>query len=306
MQAGNAIKFLIIGAAAIAAIFYSSTFVVDQAQYAVKIRLGDPITTYTEPGLYFKLPFVTKIFHIDNRLLSYDADPRSIITKDKKEMEVDNYAKWRVVDPLQFYKAMRGGSISEAQARLNDIIYSQVRRVLGNHTLSEIVSGNTEFVRNAASGVISNVEAISVRREIIDEITLNSKENATDLGIEVVDVRIKRADLPKANSEAVYGRMIAERRRDAKRYRSEGEEQKLGIMSEADRDRIKIIAEVQKQAEEIRGDADAKALTVYADAYGRDPEFFMFQRSHEAYREVLQEGTTLLFSSERDFFRELK
>ncbi len=289
----------------IVGLYTLTAFVVDQTEYAVKIRLGDPVTIYKEPGLHFKLPFITRIFAVDNRLLTYDADPGSIFTKDKKEMVVDNYAKWRVVDPLKFYRTMR--STAQAQARLDDIIYSQVRQVLGKHTLSEIVSGNPHHKDETGKEVATAAsEAINLRQNLLEEITANAREEAIEFGIEIVDVRIKRADLPESNSRAVYGRMEAERRRDAKRYRSEGEEQSLGIRSAADRDRTKILAEAEKTSEQLRGRADAKALAIYATAYGKDSDFFRFQRSHDAYRETLNKDTTLLLSSERDFFQSLK
>jgi len=221
-------NLLFIAGAVAIGIVYLSTFIVDRTQYAVEIRLGDPVSVHMEPGLKFKMPFLTKVFYVDNRLLSYDADPGSVFTEDKKEMIVDAYSKWKVSDPLKFYETVR--SLMGAQSRLDDIIYSQTREVLGKHTLVEIVSGN--------------------RIDIRDTITSNSKKAAESFGIEIVDVRIKRADLPEANSLAVYGRMEAERRRQAKLYRSEGEERSLEIRSAADRDRIKILAEANKIAEE--------------------------------------------------------
>lgn len=297
MKAVNSLKILIATVVGIVVVYTATAFVIDQTEYGVKIRLGDPVSIYKEPGLNFRIPFVTRIFVVDNRLLTYDADPGSIFTKDKKEMVVDNYAKWRVVDPLKFYRTMR--STARAQARLDDIIYSQVRQVLGKHVLSEIVSGTED-------GTNIGEDAINLRQEILTEITKNARVEAKEFGIDIVDVRVKRADLPAANSRAVYGRMEAERRRDAKRYRSEGEEQSLAIRSEANRDRVKLLAEAERKAEELRGAADAEALTIYANAYEKDPEFFRFQRSHDAYRKTLKEGTTLLLSSERDFFDPLE
>ncbi|MGA1597712.1 MAG: protease modulator HflC [bacterium] len=270
--------------ALVGVIVYLSAYVVDRTQHAIEIQLGDPHEVHLEPGLKFKLPFVSQVNYLDNRLLSYDADPGSVFTKDKKEMVVDTYAKWKISDPLRFYETVK--TVSNAQARLDDIIYSQTREVLGQHTLTEIVSGN--------------------RRDIREQITAKSRDNAKAFGIEVADVRVKRADLPESNSIAVFGRMEAERKREAKRYRSEGEERALEIRSEADRDRIKIISEAKREAEILRGSADADATKIYADAYSKDPEFFAFLRSHDVYREAISQDTTLLFSSERDLFRFLK
>ena len=237
-----------------------------------------------EPGLNFKLPFVSRIIFMENRLQDYDADPGAVFTKDKKEMKVDTYSKWRVSDPLKFYETVR--TTNGAHARLDDIIYSQTREVLGQHTLIEIVSGN--------------------RKEIREAITLRSRINAEKFGIEILDVRIKRADLPEQNSQAVFGRMNAERTRQAKLYRSEGEEESLKIRSDADRERVEIIAEAKKINEETRGGADALATKIYADAYLKDTDFFKFLRSHDVYRNSLQEGTTLLMDANSKFFKYLK
>jgi len=263
---------------------YLSTYIVDKTQYAIEILLGDPVDIVLEPGLNFKLPFVSRIVFMENRLQDYDADPGAVFTKDKKEMKVDTYSKWRVSDPLKFYETVR--TTNGAHARLDDIIYSQTREILGAHTLMEIVSGN--------------------RKEIRESITLRSRKNAEKFGIEILDVRIKRADLPEQNSQSVFGRMNAERRRQAKLYRSEGEEESLKIRSDADRERVEIIAVAKKINEETRGLADAKATKIYADAYQKDMDFFKFLRSHDVYRNSLQEGTTLLMDANSKFFKYLK
>jgi len=263
---------------------YLSTYIVDKTQYAIEILLGDPVDIVLEPGLNFKFPFVSRIVFMENRLQDYDADPGAVFTKDKKEMKVDTYSKWRVSDPLKFYETVR--TTNGAHARLDDIIYSQTREILGQHTLMEIVSGN--------------------RKEIRESITLRSRKNAEKFGIEILDVRIKRADLPEQNSQSVFGRMNAERRRQAKLYRSEGEEESLKIRSDADRERVEIIAVAKKINEETRGLADAKATKIYADAYQKDMDFFKFLRSHDVYRNSLQEGTTLLMDANSKFFKYLK
>ena len=174
----------------LAAAVYLSAYIVDKTEYAIEILLGDPVEIVMKPGLNFKFPFVSRIIYMENRLQDYDADPGAVFTKDKKEMKVDTYSKWRVSNPLKFYETVR--TTGGAHARLDDIIYSQTREVLGQHTLVEIVSGN--------------------RREIREDITLRSRQNAENFGIEILDVRIKRADLPEAISHAVFGRMNAERR----------------------------------------------------------------------------------------------
>ncbi len=273
-----------IGIVLIAGAMYLSAYIVDKTEYAIEILLGDPVDIVMEPGLNFKLPFVTRIIYMENRLQDYDADPGAVFTKDKKEMKVDTYSKWRVSNPLKYYETVR--TTSGAHARLDDIIFSQTREVLGQHTLVEIVSGN--------------------RKEIREDITLRSRQNAENFGIEILDVRIKRADLPEANSQSVFGRMNAERRRQAKLYRSEGEEESLKIRSDADRERVEILAEAKKTNEETRGQADAVATKIYAESYQKDADFFKFLRSHDVYRDSLLEGTTLLMDAESKFFKYLK
>ena len=273
-----------LGILIIAGAIYLSAYIVDKTEYAIEILLGDPVDIVMEPGLNFKVPFVSRIIYMENRLQDYDADPGAVFTKDKKEMKVDTYSKWRVSSPLKFYETVR--TTAGAHARLDDIIYSQTREVLGQHTLLEIVSGN--------------------RRQIREDITLRSRQNAENFGIEILDVRIKRADLPEANSQSVFGRMNAERKRQAKLYRSEGEEESLKIRSDADRERVEILAESKKINEETRGEADAVATKIYADSYQKDSDFFKFLRSHDVYRDSLKEGTTLLMDAESDFFKYLK
>ncbi len=265
---------LLIAAAVVLIGVYSSTFIVDQTEAAIEIRLGNPIRVIEEPGLYFRLPFITEIWKIDRRLILHDIPPGAIITQDKKTMLVDNYSKWRVVDPLLFYQTVR--NLVGAQARLEDIIYSQVRETLGKYTLAEIVSDQ--------------------RADLMVQVTDNTRAEVIGFGIEMLDVRIKRADLPPENSQAVFGRMEAERVRIAKRYRSEGDETALRIRSGADRDKAEIISAAQKESEIVRGQADAEAAATYANAYNKDPEFFRFLRSQEAYRKTFVKDTTLVFS----------
>ena len=282
-MSGKLTNFGIIIVVLVAGLVYLGTYIVDKTEYAIEILLGDPVDIVMDPGLNFKIPFVSRIVFMENRLQDYDADPGAVFTKDKKEMKVDTYSKWRVKDPLKFYETVR--TTNGAHARLDDIIYSQTREVLGKHTLVEIVSGN--------------------RKEIREAITLRSRENAINFGIEILDVRIKRADLPEQNSQAVFGRMNAERRRQAKLYRSEGEEESLIIRSDADRERVEIIAEAKRINEETRGKADAESTKIYAKAFERDTDFFKFLRSHDVYRNSLQEGTTLLMDAESKFFKYL-
>ena len=260
------------------------TFTVPQWMQAVVIQLGNPVRTIREPGLYFKIPFIQDVLFFDRRLLVYDAAPKEVLTRDKQQLVVDNFARWRIVDPLQYYRSVR--SEAAAQSRLDDIVYSNLRENLGRQTLLEIVSDR--------------------RAALMAEITKRSDEKARDYGIEIVDVRIKRADLPAKNEQNVFRRMRAERERLAKKFRAEGDEEARKIRSKADKERRIIVAEAKKQSDIIRGEGDAKAVTIFADAYGRDQEFFELQRSLEAYRIAINEGTTLVLSPNAEFFQYLQ
>jgi membrane protease subunit HflC len=216
--------------------------------------------------------------------LDYDVPAREVITQDKKTILIDNFAKWKIVDPLQVYKAFQ--TQRGALQRLDDIIYSELRVELGRHELIEIVSANKSMIMSVVAG--------------------RANEKASKYGLKVLDVRIKRADLPEQNAKAVFDRMQAERERIAKRYKAEGAEQAQMIRSEAEKDREIILAEAYKTAQEIRGEGEAKAFKIYADAYKQDPKFFEFIRSMEAYRKTFSKGTTMVLSPDSEFLRFLK
>jgi len=256
-------------------------FIVDQTEQAIVLQLGKPVRVLREPGLYMKIPFLQNVLTFEKRLLEYDAAPAEILSSDKKNLVVDNYSKWRITDPLVFYQTVR--NITGAQSRLDDIIYSQLRVILGKNTLTQVVS---------------------LKRDVImKEVTARSNAIAKDYGIEVIDVRIKRADLPPQNEKHVYERMQAERQREAMRYRSEGKEIELRIRAEADKDRTIILAEAYKKSETIRGKADAQALKIYADAYMKDPEFYAFLRSLQAYETAFDRDTTLVLVPDNWFLK---
>jgi membrane protease subunit HflC len=259
-------------------------FTVPQWMQAVVVRLGEPVRTVREPGLYVKLPFVQEVLYFDRRILDYDAQPRELLTVDKQQLVVDNYARFRIIDPLQYYRTVRNEA--GAQSRLDDILYSNVRETLGRHTLREIVSEK--------------------RTELLEQVTKRSDENARGFGIEVIDVRVKRVDLPEKNEQNVFSRMRTERERLAKKFRAEGEEEARKITSGADKDVRILMADARKQADIERGTGDAQAVKIFADAYGRDPAFYEFVRTLEAYRKTLGEGTTLILSPSSQFFRLLK
>ena len=262
----------------------SPLFIVDITQNAIVVELGKPKRNITEPGLYLKVPFIQEVTYFDKRLLDYDSDPQDVITQDKKTLLLDNYAKWRIVDPLKVYQNFQ--SQRGAYQRLHDIIYSELRVELGRHDLLEIV----------ATG----------RHDLMTIVTQRSNEKASAYGIEIQDVRIKRADLPEQNEKAVFARMQAERERQAKQYRAEGAEEAQKIRSEAEKDREIILAQAYKESEELRGAGDAKAFKVYADAYRQDPKFFEFTRSMEAYKKAFKDKSTLVVSPDSEFFQYLK
>ena len=261
------------------------TFTVNEVEQVVVTQFGQPRDVITEPGLYFKLPDpIQKITVFDKRLLDYDSDADPIYTKDKKILLLDNYARWRIVDALLFMQALR--TENEAQARLDDIIYSELRKELGQHNLVEVIATN--------------------REAIMDTVTVRSAAAALVYGIEIVDVRVKRADLPPENEAAVYNRMRAERAREAKAYRSEGEEQALKIRAETDLEAASLLAEAYETAQGTRGQGDAEALTIYAAAYRGAEDFYEFTRTLEAYESALDEKTILVQPVGTDFLRFLK
>ena len=261
------------------------TFTVNEVEQVVVTQFGQPRDVITEPGLYFKLPDpIQRITVFDKRLLDYDSDADPIYTKDKKILLLDNYARWRIVDALQFMQALR--TENEAQARLDDIIYSELRKELGQHELAEVIATN--------------------REAIMDTVTVRAAVAALVYGIEIVDVRVKRADLPPENEAAVYNRMRAERAREAMAYRSEGEEQALKIRAETDLESASIRATAYETAQGTRGKGDAEALGIYAAAYRGAGDFYEFTRTLEAYESALDEKTILVQPVGTDFLRFLK
>lgn len=274
------IVFLAVGAG-----WNLGTFRVNEWQQAIVVQLGKPVDRDARgPGLYFKVPFVQEVIFFDKRLLDYDATPREVLTIDKQQVVINNYSRWRIVDPLLFYQTVRNER--GAQSRLDEIVYSNLRENLGRHTLREIVSDK--------------------RNELMVQVAERSDATMREFGIQVLDVRIKRADLPEKNQENVFNRMKTEREQQAKKYRAEGEEEAHKIRSGADRDMQIIRAEARREAEIMRGQGDAAAAAIFADAYGRDPDFFQFVRTLQAYRGAINENTTAVLSADSDFFRLLK
>lgn len=260
-------------------------YILDPSMAAIVVQLGKPVDVpRMTPGLYFKLPFIQTVLTFDRRLLDYDTTPKDVITKDKKQLIVDYYAKWRIVDPLMFYTSVR--DVNGALSRLEDIIYSELRVEFGSHVLHQIVS--------------------EVRDSIMRTVTARADKQMRQFGMSVVDVRIKRADLPKENEESVFNRMITEREREAKKYRSEGEMEAKVIRAKAERDQVVTIAEARRKEREIMGLGDKEAIDIYANAYNADPEFYEFYRSLAAYREALKSDLTVYLTPRSTFFRFLE
>lgn len=267
----------------IVVVLAGAMFTVDETEQAIITRLGKYVRTITKPGLKFKVPLLETVHRFEDRVLEYDAAAAKIITSDKKHLVIDNYARWRIVDPLKLYQTVRnefGG-----QARLDDIVFSEIREELARHTLTEVVSVN--------------------REAIMEKVHKQCDQKAREYGIEVLDVRIKRADLPPEVAHSVYNRMKAERQRIAKKYRSEGEEEAVKIRATTDKEKTILLAESYRQAEKLKGEGDAEAIKIYAQAFEKDPEFYSFVRTLEAYQKSLRKGTTIVLPGDSEFFQYL-
>ena len=261
-----------------------SVYTISMIEQAVITQLGKPVKNVEEPGLHFKLPFIQKITKFPNQLLDYDSAPTEILTKDKKNLLIDNYAKWRIIDSLKLLQTVR--DVNGAQSRLDDIIYSELRVELGRHNLVDTVS--------------------ATRDEIMKVVTKRSNEKAKEYGISVLDVRIKRADMPQEIANSIYNRMRTERQRIAKEYRSEGKEEAQKIRAQTDKEKVVLLAKAYKKEQVIRGEGDAKSIKIYAEALEQDPEFYSFIRSMEAYKVIFKEKSTIILPPDSEFFKLLK
>ena len=260
----------------------TTVFIVDETEQVVILAFGKPVRNITEPGINMKVPFpLQEKIKFDDRLLEYDSPPEEILSRDKKTLIVDNYVRWRIVDALQFLKTVQ--AIPTALSRMDDIVYSELRRELGTHDMVEIITEN--------------------REKLMEIVTFNSNKATLDYGIEVLDVRIRRVDLPAENEESIYARMEAERNRQANKFRSEGEEEAQKIRASTDRDKTIILADAYKEAERIRGEGDAKAVEVYANAYSADPKFYEFVRTLDMYKKVVDDKTTLVLPADSRLFK---
>jgi membrane protease subunit HflC len=266
-------------------------FSVDQTQRAIVLQFGEPIGEVREPGLHVKVPFIQTVVAIDSRLMEYDVAAAEIYTRDNKNMVVDAYARWKVEDPLVFFQRFKGDStfsiVEEAKRRLGVIIIGELRRELGLHIMADIISQNR--------GSIMETVTDSSNKKLAED---------TKAGLVVVDVRIKRADLPPENQRAVYDRMRTEREQQATKYRSEGRRDGIKIMAETDQAVRETIANAERQSQIIFGEADSEAAAIYAEAYGQDPEFYAFKRSLDSYQSTMKDRSVIILDSgSNDYLR---
>jgi len=275
-------KFIIPLIFVIGLVVYLSLFTVKEINQAIVLQFGDPKKIVTTAGLQYKIPFIQNVVYLDRRILSLDPPPAEVIASDQKRLIVDAYARFKIIDPLKFYISV--GDERVARSRLATIINSRIRSVLGKQSLATLLS-----------------EERSTQMSIIQE---GVNVEAEKFGITIIDVRIKRADLPQANSEAIYKRMQTEREREAKEFRARGAEMAITITSTADRKVTVILANAEKQSEIMKGEGDGIRNKIFADAFGQDPEFFSFYRAMQAYETALIGGdTTLILSPDSDFFK---
>jgi len=264
-------------------LYFTATFQVMQFQSAIKFRLGEIVQTDFEPGLHFKFPFVNTVRLFDNRVLTLATPPERFLTGEKKNLIVDYYIKWRITDPSDFYRATRGNE-AVARNRIDQIVKDSMKSQISSRTIAEVVSGDRDlFMRNVIE---------------------TTNDDIRGLGLQIIDVRIMRIELPDQVRESVYARMEKERSTVAKAIRSRGEEQAQRITSDAERQRVVIVSDAEREAEEIRGEGDAKAAQIYADVYGQDQEFFSFYRSMQAYQRAFASGQdTFVLDPGSPFFR---
>ncbi|NBO19776.1 MAG: protease modulator HflC [Proteobacteria bacterium] len=294
-------KWGIAGIAALGGLFVlsGSLFVVQQTEQAIVLQFGNPIRVEQTPGLKFKMPFVQNVEFYDKRLLDFYAETKEVIASDQKRLRVDAFLRYRIVDPLRFKQTV--ADERTMRSRLNSILESSLRQALGNVPLSSIIS-------EKRSDLMQQI------RTLVNEQTMGTKTTAADnsttsggFGVEIVDVRIKRADLPPANSEGIYKRMQTERQKEANQYRANGAEDSQKIRSQADKERTILIAEARRKSEVSRGEGDAEATRIFAEAFGKDEEFFQFYRTLQAYRRTLSDkDTTMVMSPDSDFLKYLE
>lgn len=300
------------GVAVILFILLSALYRVHQVEQALVVEFGKPVATVQKPGLHVKKPFIQDVVFFDKRLLEFNADSREVILGDQKRLIVDAYVRYRITDPLKFFQTVRDENVM--RDRLNSIVESSLRQVLGNYPLDVVVSAKrADIMRDITAIVNSQTSGKPLPKKIIETLDEGVADKVEELaaptvkggfGVEVADVRIMRADLPQENSQATYRRMQTEREREAKEFRARGEEEAQKIRAQAENERTIILAKAQRESDIIRGEGDAKATKIFADAFNRDPQFYAFYRSLEAYRNVMNgKDTTMVLSPDSEFLR---
>ena len=278
----NARKFILPIIIVLAATVFFSVFIVKEINQAIVLQFGDPKRIISKPGINFKIPFIQNVVFLDKRILNLDAPPEEVIASDQKRLIVDAFARFQIIDPLKFYISV--GNERVARSRLSTIINSRIRSVLGTQRLQTLLSEDRTKQMSLIQDGVNN--------------------EAEKFGIKIVDVRIKRADLPPANSEAIYRRMQTEREREAKEFRAKGAEMAITITSTADKEVTVILAEAEKQSQIMKGEGDGLRNKIFAEAFGQDPEFFAFYRAMQAYEKALIGGeTSLILSPDSEFFK---
>ena len=264
---------------------FNALFIVKQTEQALVLQFGDPIRIIKEPGLKIKIPLIQNAIFYDTRVLDFDAEVEEVILSDQKRLLVDAFIRYQIIDPLKFYQSV--GNENGFKARVGGLLSGSLRRVLGSDPLEVVLSVN--------------------RSELMEKIQEGIDKEAVNFGVRMIDVRIKRADLPKANSEAIFARMRAEREKEARQFRAEGSEESQIIKSKANKERTVIIAESNKKSQTIRGEGDGQSVRIYAEAFNKDKEFFAFYRSMEAYKKAFnkdgEDDPTLILSPDSDFFK---
>jgi len=288
MAEGYRKYYPVAAAVAVLLLAYLTFFPVRETEFVLVTQFGRPIRTITEAGLSAKWPYQTAIY-FDRRLRAYNPRPSEFLTRDKKNIVIESYVAWKIADPGRFVQTV--GDATAGEMRLHDIIWSSLAAALGTHDLDSIVGTEPDKVQTAA---------------MLDSLTgLTDHAALEQYGINVVDVRIKRLNLPEQNKQSVYARMRAERERIARQYRAEGEEQALGIRADADRQREEILSVAYKQAETIKGQGDAESTRIYGQAYSKNPAFYKLTRTLESYKKVLDDKTTAILSSDSELLKVL-
>ena len=287
----------------------SSVYVVDETQQVVVTEFGKPVVVRKKAGLYFKIPMIQQVHYFPKNILEWDGEPGQIPTKDKTFIWVDTFARWKIVDPLKFFQTVNNEMI--AQARLDDIIGASVRNVISSYPLIETVRLSNRKL-NTFEMVLGHDLNIKIphitvgRQKILDMIQKQAESKVKDFGVQLVDVEIKRVNYIEQVRRAVYSRMIAERKRIAEKFRSEGRGEAAKIEGDMEKELKSIMSEAYEKSQEIKGKADAETTKIYADAYGKDPEFYSFLKSLETYQKIMDKKTTLILSTDAEFLRYLK